>query len=44
MWGRTGFDVMLEVLGACRALAKCSLNNWSQTISATDSVGSLAFA
>lgn len=28
--GVFGFDVLLTVLGACRALAKCSLNNWSK--------------
>ena len=28
--GVIGFDVLLTVSGACRALTKCSLNNWSK--------------
>jgi len=26
-WGRTGFDAVLSIVSACRALTECSLNN-----------------
>ena len=35
-WGRTGFDVLVVVLSACRALIECSLNKQSAQKSATD--------